>query len=162
MPGTRQALITNHISKLKTCAQLQHDSTPDCNIHSLSPNVHFVHMQFSGKGKDHLKKVWWTENRFYDNQQGKNYGPLAQLAEQLTLNQLVRGSNPWRPTNNIKHLAQIELGAFSFRALFLMLNFQWKVFRNIMPAWYDIFELIPQLSLESSMTRMHGQDAKDK
>jgi hypothetical protein len=27
------------------------------------------------------------------------YAPLAQLAEQLTLNQRVRGSSPWRRTN---------------------------------------------------------------
>jgi hypothetical protein len=27
------------------------------------------------------------------------YGPLAQLAEQLTLNQQVQGSIPWRLTN---------------------------------------------------------------
>ena len=27
-------------------------------------------------------------------------GPLAQLAEQLTLNQRVRGSSPWRLTNS--------------------------------------------------------------
>ena len=27
------------------------------------------------------------------------FGPLAQLAEQLTLNQQVQGSNPWRLTD---------------------------------------------------------------
>gem|GEM_PF-4550251 len=32
------------------------------------------------------------------------YGPLAQLAEQLTLNQLVEGSNPSRPTSTSQHL----------------------------------------------------------
>ena len=32
-------------------------------------------------------------------------GPLAQLAEQLTLNQRVAGSNPARPTSKIKGLA---------------------------------------------------------
>ncbi len=31
-------------------------------------------------------------------------GPLAQLVEQLTLNQRVAGSNPARPTNKIKGL----------------------------------------------------------
>src|SRR5690606_40098262 len=31
-------------------------------------------------------------------------GPLAQLVEQLTLNQLVLGSNPRRPTNKINKL----------------------------------------------------------
>ena len=31
-------------------------------------------------------------------------GPLAQLVEQLTLNQLVVGSIPTRPTNSIKYL----------------------------------------------------------
>ena len=41
------------------------------------------------------------------------FGPVAQLAEQLTLNQLAEGSNPSRPTSNIKRLA--ELGQpFSF------------------------------------------------
>ena len=30
------------------------------------------------------------------------HGPLAQLVEQLTLNQLVEGSNPSRPTNKAK------------------------------------------------------------
>ena len=32
------------------------------------------------------------------------YGPLAQLVEQLTLNQRVAGSIPARPTNKIKGL----------------------------------------------------------
>ena len=32
-------------------------------------------------------------------------GPLAQLAEQLTLNQRAAGSIPARPTNKIKHLS---------------------------------------------------------
>ena len=32
-------------------------------------------------------------------------GPLAQLVEQLTLNQRVVGSNPTRPTNRINSLA---------------------------------------------------------
>jgi hypothetical protein len=30
-------------------------------------------------------------------------GPLAQLAEQVTFNHLVRGSNPLRPTRGRKH-----------------------------------------------------------
>ena len=42
------------------------------------------------------------------------FGPLAQLVEQLTLNQLVRGSNPRRPTSKKKHLAHFELSAFLF------------------------------------------------
>ena len=33
------------------------------------------------------------------------YGALAQLVEQLTLNQLVAGSTPARPTNYIRELA---------------------------------------------------------
>ena len=32
-----------------------------------------------------------------------NIGPLAQLVEQLTLNQLVVGSIPTRPTNSLKN-----------------------------------------------------------
>ena len=37
-------------------------------------------------------------------------GPLAQLVEQLTFNQLVEGSNPSRPTtNNFNDLANILL-----------------------------------------------------
>ena len=35
-------------------------------------------------------------------------GSLAQLVEQLTLNQLVAGSNPARPTNRINHLVLIS------------------------------------------------------
>ena len=35
-------------------------------------------------------------------------GPLAQLVEQLTLNQLVEGSNPSRPTNPDRHLQKCE------------------------------------------------------
>ena len=35
-------------------------------------------------------------------------GSLAQLVEQLTLNQLVAGSNPARPTNRINHLDHIK------------------------------------------------------
>jgi hypothetical protein len=31
-------------------------------------------------------------------------GPLAQLVEQLTLNQLVVGSIPTRPTNILRHI----------------------------------------------------------
>ncbi len=37
---------------------------------------------------------------------GEKNGPLAQLVEQLTLNQLVVGSNPTRPTNKIRGLSQ--------------------------------------------------------
>ncbi len=40
------------------------------------------------------------------------HGPLAQLAEQLTLNQRVEGSNPSRPTNKIKGLQCFHLQAF--------------------------------------------------
>jgi hypothetical protein len=39
-------------------------------------------------------------------------GPVAQLAEQLTLNQLVGGSNPLRPTRYIKGLAEYWLNPF--------------------------------------------------
>src|SRR5439155_11648818 len=34
------------------------------------------------------------------------FGPLAQLVEQLTLNQRVRGSNPRRPTLQIGHMTE--------------------------------------------------------
>jgi hypothetical protein len=44
--------------------------------------------------------------------QSKSYGPVAQLAEQLTLNQLAEGSSPSRPTKNIKHLRRIGESAF--------------------------------------------------
>jgi len=36
--------------------------------------------------------------------------------DQLTFNQVVTGSNPVGPTNKIKHLAQIALGAFLFKS----------------------------------------------
>ena len=39
-------------------------------------------------------------------------GPVAQLVEQLTLNQLVEGSNPSRPTRKIKQLRHISVTAF--------------------------------------------------
>ena len=37
-------------------------------------------------------------------------GPLAQLAEQLTLNQQVRGSSPWRLTNYPRRVRIDERG----------------------------------------------------
>ena len=40
-------------------------------------------------------------------------GRIAQLAEQLTLNQRVPGSSPGAPTNEINGLAIIALGHFS-------------------------------------------------
>ena len=44
-------------------------------------------------------------------------GPLAQLVEQLTLNQLVLGSSPSAPTNEFKHLGQFSrTGLFCFWA----------------------------------------------
>ena len=39
------------------------------------------------------------------------YGPLAQLVEQLTLNQLVVGSIPTRPTKLINNLHHLFRGA---------------------------------------------------
>ena len=44
----------------------------------------------------------------------QHLGPVAQLVEHLTFNQVVTGSNPVGPTNKIKHLAHIVLGAFLF------------------------------------------------
>ena len=41
-------------------------------------------------------------------------GPLAQLVEQRTLNPLVVGSNPTRPTTPFKHLASAPAGAICF------------------------------------------------
>src|SRR4029077_12569837 len=35
-------------------------------------------------------------------------GRIAQLVEQLTLNQRVQGSSPCAPTNYVKHLAMVE------------------------------------------------------
>ncbi len=40
-------------------------------------------------------------------------GPLAQLAEQLTLNQLVQGSSPWRPTTRPLPLRKFFGSVFS-------------------------------------------------
>ena len=44
----------------------------------------------------------------------KVFGPLAQLVEQLTLNQLVVGSIPTRPTNSIKALRLFYGGVFLY------------------------------------------------
>lgn len=41
-------------------------------------------------------------------------GPLAQLVEQLTLNQLVEGSNPSRPTNKAERRPPDQRSAFCF------------------------------------------------
>ena len=56
-------------------------------------------------------------------------GPLAQLVEQLTLNQEVVGSIPTRPTSKFKHLALFELGAFLFGTT-LVLPFTIRMFVN--------------------------------
>ena len=42
------------------------------------------------------------------------YGPLAQLVEQLTLNQVVPGSSPGRPTKNLKKSAELHQSPFFF------------------------------------------------
>jgi hypothetical protein len=42
----------------------------------------------------------------------KVFGPLAQLVEQLTLNQLVVGSIPTRPTNFASTLSNLEALTF--------------------------------------------------
>ena len=44
------------------------------------------------------------------------HGPLAQLAEQLTLNQWVRGSSPWRVTQLSPHRAPVAHGNSCSRA----------------------------------------------
>ena len=44
-------------------------------------------------------------------------GPLAQLVEQLTLNQLVEGSNPSRPTNKNKRLQKCRCFFLAFFGL---------------------------------------------
>ena len=49
-----------------------------------------------------------------------NNGPVAQLVEQLTLNQLVQGSNPCRPTREIKGLTQIGLGPFFLGTFYII------------------------------------------
>src|SRR3954449_7727048 len=66
-----------------------------------------------------LRKVgvprgWTQPNRFAtapalqrDHGGGKFFGRIAQLVEQLTLNQRVPGSSPGAPTNPIKHLADV-------------------------------------------------------
>ena len=48
-------------------------------------------------------------------------GPVAQLAEQLTLNQLVGSSNPPRPTNRIKGLTVLDCKPFLFTPSFVQL-----------------------------------------
>jgi hypothetical protein len=51
------------------------------------------------------KREWWQNSgkEFWPGQ----CGPLAQLAEQLTLNQQVQGSIPWRLTFNPESFANI-------------------------------------------------------
>ena len=59
-------------------------------------------------------------------------GPLAQLAEQLTFNQLVRGSNPLWPTQIVEETSPICdvssfllcLGDFAFSALLIVKIYQ--------------------------------------
>ena len=59
---------------------------------------------------------------FHDSDVSFFLGPVAQLAEQLTLNQLAEGSNPSRPTRNVLRL-RIMTVTFSFgnpQALFFI------------------------------------------
>ena len=51
------------------------------------------------------------------------FGPLAQLVEHLTLNQLVLGSIPRRPTNKIKHL---DVESKHYLKLFILLECNWS------------------------------------
>ena len=53
-----------------------------------------------------------TKASRYTVRQVKQCGPLAQLAEQLTLNQRVRGSSPWRVTYTTKKSATHLGGTF--------------------------------------------------
>ena len=66
------------------------------------------------------------QQRAYDSRSsiGRQSGPpqgnggIAQLVEQLTLNQLVLGSSPSAPTNEFKHLGQSSgVGLFAFGVL---------------------------------------------
>ena len=50
----------------------------------------------------HSPPLWFVPNRV-------RKGPLAQLVEQLTLNQEVGGSSPLRPTRKIKGLERFSL-----------------------------------------------------
>ena len=59
------------------------------------------------------------------------FGPLAQLVEQLTLNQRVGGSKPPRPTNNSRGLRKMPL--------FYLTH-----------AWANVAELVDALDLGSS------------
>ncbi len=54
----------------------------------------------------HPTFIWVSCGSAFWNR-GFLFGPLAQLVEQLTLNQLVVGSIPTRPTNLNKHLPSI-------------------------------------------------------
>ena len=76
------------------------------------------------------------------------FGPLAQLVEQLTLNQLVRGSNPRRPTSKKKHLAHFELSAFLFsregvstslQLFFMTASMAWRPWSQCPDMWSVLF-----------------------
>src|SRR5256885_1315547 len=64
------------------------------------------------------------------SRRGRNSGRIAQLVEQLTLNQRVPGSSPGAPTNRIKHLAPfapfhrgpVYTSVYSFRSPFELLD----------------------------------------
>ena len=55
------------------------------------------------------ERSWWTFSTFFIHG-----GPLAQLVEQLTLNQRAAGSIPARPTNYINDLQETQLWPFSW------------------------------------------------
>ena len=61
-----------------------------------APRVAGLRHQTRTRGSGHLPPTRWTPA----SAGFQEYGPLAQLVEQLTLNQLVVGSIPTRPTNS--------------------------------------------------------------
>ena len=67
-------------------------------------------------------------------QQGEPCAPLAQLVEQLTLNQWVPGSSPWRCTINQKD--HVLHGLFD-----LSVYFEWPNPLKLLAIWFDVRQI---------------------
>jgi hypothetical protein len=84
---------------------------------------------FESRRPPHLSKVGTKVGRCIGF---KGFGPLAQLVEQLTLNQLVVGSIPTRPTISLKNnkfldLSRKKLKTFPHRSEFPPFNSRYLV-----------------------------------
>ena len=101
---------------------------------------------------------------FTTEKRTKEYAPLAQLVEHLTLNQGVQGSNPWRRTKNTVFADKaIAAGTVFFMFYGKVKNKGvWEIDRNevFTPLWRSFHKGVKVFYAADSAWRTQGQAGK--